>query len=51
MQVATKLTYETHLFVRQGMPSIQCFNYLIYGCVHTLISIGLNPVTFKEETL
>jgi len=51
MQVSAMLTYETPLFVRQGMPSIQCFNYLIYGGVHTLISFRSNPVTFKEETL
>lgn len=51
MQVDSELTYQTPLFVRQGMPSIQCFNYLIYGCVHTLNSFGSNPVTFKEEAL
>ena len=51
MQVAAKLTYETPLFLRQGIPSIQCFNYLIYGGVHTLISFGFKRMTFKEETL
>lgn len=51
MQVASKLTYETPLFVIQGIPSIQFFKYLIYGGVHALISLGSDLMTFEEETL